>query len=106
MMINCICACFTSMYFRSAFGFSNFVHAYVHGVLSLGGLSNGGPVLLADRMLGDVTWRALIESILERKVMLVVYLQKSWRSRTQSPFVVEESLSQALGCTLISFTDC
>ena len=46
------------------------------------------------------------ESILERKVMLVVYLQKSWISKTQSPLVTEESLSQALGCTLISFPDC
>ena len=46
------------------------------------------------------------QSILERKVMLVVYLQKSWSSRTQIPLVAEESLSQALGCTLISFTDC
>ena len=46
------------------------------------------------------------ESILESKVMLVVYLQKSWSSRTQSPLVAEESLSQALGCTLISFIDC
>ena len=45
------------------------------------------------------------KSILERKVMLVVYLQKSWSSTTQSPLVVEESLSQKLGCTLISFTD-
>ena len=26
--------------------------------------------------------------------MLVVYLQKSWSSRTQSPLVAEESLSQ------------
>ena len=46
------------------------------------------------------------QSILERKFMLVVYLQKSWSSRTQSPLVAEESLSQKLGCTLISFTDC
>ena len=37
--------------------------------------------------------------------MLVVYLQKSWSSRTQIPLVAEESLSQKLGCTLISFTD-
>ena len=37
------------------------------------------------------------QSILESKVMLVVYLQKSWSSRTQSPLVAEESLSQALG---------
>ena len=46
------------------------------------------------------------QSSLESKVMLVVYLQKSSSSRTQSPFIVEESLSQALGCTLISFTNC
>ena len=46
------------------------------------------------------------ESRLESKVMLVVYLQKSWSSRTQSPLVAEESLSQKLGCILISFTDC
>ena len=44
------------------------------------------------------------QSSLERKVMLVVYLQKSWSSITQSPLVVEESLFQALGYTLISFT--
>ena len=36
--------------------------------------------------------------------MLVVCIQKSWSSRTQSPLVVEESLFQALGCTFISFT--
>ena len=46
------------------------------------------------------------EGILERKVMLVVYVQSIWSRRTQSPLVVEESLSQALGCTLISFPDC
>ena len=46
------------------------------------------------------------QSRLESKVMLVVYLQKSWSSRNQSPLVAEESLSQKLGCTLISFTDC
>ena len=45
------------------------------------------------------------QSSLENKVMLVVYLQKSWSSRTQSPLVVEDSLSQALGCILISFID-
>ena len=31
---------------------------------------------------------------------------KSWSNRTQSPLAVEESLSQVLGCTLISSTDC
>ena len=46
------------------------------------------------------------QSILESKVMLVVYLQKSWSSRAQSPLVAEEFLSQKLGCTLISFTNC
>ena len=46
------------------------------------------------------------ESRLERKFMLVVYLQKYWSSRTQSPLVAEEYLSQKLGCILISFTDC
>ena len=46
------------------------------------------------------------QSRLESKVMLVVYLQKSWSGKNQSPLVAEESLSQALGCTLISFTDC
>ena len=46
------------------------------------------------------------ESILKSNVMLVVYLQKSWSCRTQSPLDAEESLSQALGCTLISFADC
>ena len=46
------------------------------------------------------------KSSLESKVMLVVYLQKSWSNRTQSPLVAEESLSQKLGCTLIPFTDC
>ena len=46
------------------------------------------------------------QSSLESKVMLVVYLQNSWSSRDQSPLVAEESLSQALGCTLVSFTDC
>ena len=44
------------------------------------------------------------QSSLESKVILVVYLQKSWSSRT--PLVAEESLYQKLGCTLISFTDC
>ena len=38
------------------------------------------------------------QSILESKVMLVVYLQ--------SPLVAEESLFQKLGCTLILFTAC
>ena len=33
------------------------------------------------------------QSSLERKVTLVVYLQKSWSSKTQSILVVEESLS-------------
>ena len=55
-----------------------------------------------NRVLGE----GINQSRLESNVMLVVYLQKSWSSRTQSPLVVEESLSQKLGCTLISFTDC
>ena len=46
------------------------------------------------------------QSSLERKVMLVVYHQKSWISINQSPLVAWKSLSQALGCTLISFIDC
>ena len=46
------------------------------------------------------------ESILENKVMLVLYLQQSWSSRTQIPLVAEESLSQKLGCILILFIDC
>ena len=33
-------------------------------------------------------------------------LQKYWSNKTQSPLVVEESLSQNLGFTLISFIDC
>ena len=45
-----------------------------------------------------------MESILESKVMLVVYLQKSWSRKTQNPLVAEDYLFQALGCTLISFT--
>ena len=43
------------------------------------------------------------QSILEIKVMLVVYLQKYWSSRTQSHLVAKLSLSQKLGCTLISY---
>ena len=33
------------------------------------------------------------QSRLESKVMLVVYLQNSWSSKTQIPLVVEDSLS-------------
>ena len=55
-----------------------------------------------NRGLGD----GINQSRLESKVMLVIYLQNYWSSRTQSPLVAEESLSQKLGYTLISFTDC
>ena len=36
--------------------------------------------------------------------MLVVSIQKSSSNRTQNHLVAEESLFQALGCNLISFT--
>ena len=35
-----------------------------------------------------------------------VYTEVFWSSGTHNPLAAEESLSQALGCTLISFTDC
>ena len=47
------------MFYFNVFSFSNFVHAYVHGALSPGGLGNGGRVLLAGRRLGDVKFSAM-----------------------------------------------
>ena len=71
-------------------------------LLNLLNLRNHSISQSINRGLGE----GINQSILERKVMLVVYLQKSWSSRTQSPLVSEESLSQKLGCILISFIDC
>ena len=68
--------------------------------LKLLNLRNHSISKIINRRLGE----GINQSILERKVMLVVYLQKSWSSRTHNPLVAEESLFQALGCTLISFT--
>ena len=70
--------------------------------LNLLNLRNHSIFQSINRGLGE----GINQSSLERKVMLVVYLQKSWSSRAQSPLVVEDSLSQNLGCTLISFINC
>ena len=48
------------------------------------------------RELINHTWRA--------KLCWWYLFRSIWSSRTQNPLVVEESLFQALGCTLISFT--
>ena len=45
----------------------------------------------------------LINHSKKREVMLVVFLQTSWSSRTYCPWFAQESLFQMLGCNLISF---
>ena len=65
--------------------------------LNLLNLWNYSISLSISRGLGE----GINQSYLESKIMLVVYLQKYLE---QNPLDVEESLFQALGCTLISFT--
>ena len=70
--------------------------------LNLLNLQNHSISQIINRGLGE----GINQSRLESKFMLVVYLQNSWSSKTQIPLVAKESLSQKLGCIIISFIDC